>query len=637
MPSRRTFLVVLFALVFPVLCLAAGPARIAILYGTEGRTPGDQRYNQALAGYLSRWIEECGLVAESFAETNATAALASPCEVAWILGVNTPSKKTLSSVGAYVKRGGKLLVVNSLSPELNAHVGAAPVGFRAAPGFAMWTGMRTTREKLPLGMPTELPMVINAITECKPVPKGGASVLARIATSQGKPTAYAALLSHPNGFCLTTPLNGSASPAARRIFLLSLMGHCAPSLWKSAADELARRLKLPTLLRELPAQKAPENAAVHALALSLASKASSDLEARRTMGATTALLALQTQLHRLQASSRPRWDSAICAVWDQQGYGFAPNQWEATCASLRAAGITDLILLTATPTWTHATVPGLTSSPLRKAHGDQLAAAVAAAHAHGLRIHAWISAFGLMNPTPSELQSLHAAGRLLVDASQQPLPFLNPRVPANNARLLETALHLARTYSIDGIHLDYIRYASTLETPTLAERAPFEAAMHCKASVWPRDVLRDGPLHEKFLTYRRYAIGGTVQSLRNQLRAAKPTLQLTAAVYGNPTKSALNVGQDWLSWLSHDYIDYAYPMSYATEPGFSNILDSQRCSRKIRKRIISGIGVTAAECNLTPPQILNQMHTLQTRHYGGFALFDLDSTLHDDVLPILAP
>ena len=636
----RTSLATLI-LLLPLACLAAAltPRTVAVLHGTEGRTEADSRYNQTLSRYLARWIDECGVAVCEAPDTQAAAALASPCAVAWILGVNAPSKGTLSAVDAFLARGGKIIAVNCLSADINARVGAEPKGFRPSPGLATWTGLRF-EGKRPLFAPETLPMTISAITECVPRKGKGAAVRAHWTTPDGSATPYAAVLSASKGFCLTAPLSGSALPSARRRFLLSLMGDCAPAIWRESATTLRKRLGAEKFLRRPPSPDSSRRAAFDsALAESRTLLAAADKAHADGLLATETqkLLALQAKMDFLRACAQKPWKGSVHAVWDQIGYGFSPGHWDDTCARLQKVGVTDLFLLVATPTWTHATVPGLAPSPLRKAHGDQLAAAVVAAHRHGLRIHAWISAYGLMNPTAKEIADLHAAGRLLVGPDGKPIPTLNPRLSANSARILDTALHLARTYAIDGIHLDYIRYGTTFEKPTAAERSRFETAMKKTAKAWPADVLEKGPLHKDYMAYRRYAIGGTIKTLRTRLKADFPKLLLTAAVYGHAERARENVGQDWLSWLANDYIDWAIPMNYASGDGFEKILDAQKCKSNIRGRIVSGVGVTAAECDLSPAEVLRQIDVLRRRGYKGYALFDLDPKLQDEILPVLAP
>ena len=643
MPRFR-FLSRALALLFVIFAVcplvhAAGREKVVVLYGTEGRTAADQRYNLVLARYHVRWIGECGIAPREAPDTQAKAALAAPCSVAFVLGVTEPSKTFLSSLDAFLDRGGKIIAVNCLSAEINRRVGCVPKGFRPSPGLAKWTGLRFEKNR-PIGAPEDLPMVVSAITECSPAKREGTVTRAVWTTSDDQKTPYAAVLSHPNGFCLTAPLAGSALPSARRRFLLALLGDCDPSLWREAHDTLAKGMDAAKTLDRPPKPDESSRAAfdtVLAEARTLYDESEKARQQKRIATSTLRLLDLQPKLDLLRACSQRRWNGSVHAVWDQIGYGFSPGHWDDTCARLQKAGVTDLFLLTATPTWTHATVPGLTPSALRKAHGDQLAEAVRAAHAHGLRIHAWVAVYGLMNPTSKEIADLHAVGRLLVGADGKPLPHLNPRVPANSARLLDTALHLARTYGIDGIHLDYVRYSTTMETPAASERSRFEIAMKKTTKAWPQDVMPNGALREDYLLYRRYGIGGTVKTLREKLRAEFPKLKLSAAVFGHPDKSRDNMGQDWMGWLTHDYIDWAMPMDYADGAGFEKILDTQKCASKIRRRIVSGIGVTASECDLTPVETIRQVEVLRRRGYGGYSLFDLDAKLQDEILPVLRP
>ena len=112
---------------------------------------------------------------------------------------------------------------------------------------------------------------------------------------------------------------------------------------------------------------------------------------------------------------------------------------------------------------------------------DPLAVAVGAAHARGLQLHAWINALSgwsaggatscsLLQPSPagSPLHMLiaHPDWRV-VDASQsaQPCPdapneylYVSPGILAVRAHLARVAADIARRYSVDGIHLDRIRY-----------------------------------------------------------------------------------------------------------------------------------------------------------------------------------
>ena len=68
---------------------------------------------------------------------------------------------------------------------------------------------------------------------------------------------------------------------------------------------------------------------------------------------------------------------------------------------------------------------------------------------------------------------------------------------------------------------------------------------------------------------------------------------------------------------------------------FDELVNDQSSARWLRRHMIPGIGVTAAESRLRAPQVIDQI--LQVRKAGcpGFALFSLDTHVEKDVLPVL--
>jgi uncharacterized lipoprotein YddW (UPF0748 family) len=268
---------------------------------------------------------------------------------------------------------------------------------------------------------------------------------------------------------------------------------------------------------------------------------------------------------------------------------------------------------------------------------DALQFAIDECHRRGMELHAWVVTIPIGKWTTYGCQQLRKRYPSLVKKIGDE-GYMNPELSGTADYLTNICEEITSRYDIDGIHLDYIRYGTTPETPTAAERARFEAAMKKKAVRWPADVMPDGKLRADYLAYRRYAVGGTVKTLRERLRAAAPKVRLSAAVYGAAAKARDNVGQDWIAWLSNDYLDWALPMNYAaTDAAFVTILDAQKCPASVRRRIVSGIGITAAECDLSAAEALRQIEIVRKRGYGGYALFDLDAKLLDEILPVLAP
>ena len=111
---------------------------------------------------------------------------------------------------------------------------------------------------------------------------------------------------------------------------------------------------------------------------------------------------------------------------------------------------------------------------------------------------------------------------------------------------------------------------------------------------------------------------------------------LTAAVYGKYPSCVDSVGQDWEAWVRAGLVDYLLPMDYTEDPAkFEELVSYQARARWLRKHMLPGIGVTAAESRLDAAQVIDQVHAIREADCPGFALFDLNTYLEQDVLPVL--
>ena len=99
---------------------------------------------------------------------------------------------------------------------------------------------------------------------------------------------------------------------------------------------------------------------------------------------------------------------------------------------------------------------------------------------------------------------------------------------------------------------------------------------------------------------------------------------------------ALQMGQDWDSWLSGNLVDYVVPMDYTESlERFESFASQHASSASHARRTIAGVGVTANESRLDAKAVIDQIR--MSRKYGlaGNALFDLDVTLEKQILPYL--
>jgi len=109
-------------------------------------------------------------------------------------------------------------------------------------------------------------------------------------------------------------------------------------------------------------------------------------------------------------------------------------------------------------------------------------------------------------------------------------------------------------------------------------------------------------------------------------------------VYGKYPSCVASVAQDWRSWIQADLIDFICPMDYTEDTyKFRSYVRSQRkLSRSHRTVLVPGIGVTATESRLDAAQVIDQIIESRNAGSGGFALFELNTVLESEILPVLS-
>ncbi len=626
---------------------AAPRTRIAVVHAETTLEPAERGYSRAMARNLARWLDDAGLAAVVLPDNQLAEALSPPRQVVHLIGLDRPTPAMLRDLDRYLGQGGRLIVYNSMSEELAGRLGLRIERYLPAPGHGHWTDFRFVDQAVP-HVPRRVRQTPAALRVALPADSRG-EVVAWWHGRDGQRTAQPAWLRHPHGFWMTQVLLGDADRESRRRLLTAISAAGRPELWQEAATTLSRRLTQSLgaanpaeAMRAIRARCPPSRTAELDLLLREIDATQRRAEQARSRGAqaeaTVALWHLRTLWNEAQATVQTPWPDGIRAVWDHAGAGLHLGDWDATCRDLARHGITDLLLLVATPLGTHATIPGLAPSPLRRDHGDQLATALDAGRRHGVRVHAWVVALNPAFEGTRHLAALEAEGRLLTDREGQRRNWLDPTHAANRTRLRDTVRHIAERYPVDGIHLDYIRFADFRAGFGPRLRAGFEAHIGRSVSDWPRDVLTPSrPLYQPFIAYRAGLIERLVAEVRSDLRAVAPRITLSAAVYGRYPLCIESVGQDWVGWLQRDLLDWAVPMNYTDSlDALQRYLDQPALDRTLRPRILSGVGVTSAEASLDAVQVLDQIQAARERGFGGYALFDLNAALHSEILPFLS-
>ncbi len=216
---------------------------------------------------------------------------------------------------------------------------------------------------------------------------------------------------------------------------------------------------------------------------------------------------------------------------------------------------------------------------------DSLQYLIDKAHANRLEVHAWLNTLVAWNSSvppkdPNHVWNLHGPGASDRDTwvsyyrssnkteALTPSFYLDPGNPAVVDYTAAVYLNVLKNYDVDGIHLDYSRYAGIGwgYNPTSVARynARFERA-GMPAS--------DDP---QWAEWRREQTANLVRKIYLQAIAVKPNLKVSSAVISwgdgpvaegdwEKSRAYAQVFQDWRRWLTEGIIDLVIPMNYFDE------------------------------------------------------------------------
>jgi uncharacterized lipoprotein YddW (UPF0748 family) len=179
---------------------------------------------------------------------------------------------------------------------------------------------------------------------------------------------------------------------------------------------------------------------------------------------------------------------------------------------------------------------------------DPLAHVVRAGAAVGVRIHAWAngtfvwsSPAGGLPRSPAHLVNAHPDWLLRPDGVRYLDPvggsdwegiYIDPTNAAARAHTISVFEDIVRRYPVEGFHHDYIRY--------------------------PQVTYAASPEDHR-------AITTIVRETSARVRAARPGIVISAAVFPDPAVARARVLQRWPEWAAEQLIDLVCPMAYRTD------------------------------------------------------------------------
>ena len=191
---------------------------------------------------------------------------------------------------------------------------------------------------------------------------------------------------------------------------------------------------------------------------------------------------------------------------------------------------------------------------------DPLGVAIEGAHVRGLELHAWMNTFtawsGSTPPPPSDPPHILYEHPEWRQAGSDGVPmawndsytWVSPGIPGVREHLLDVIDDIAGRYAVDGIHLDYIRYAGPDYSHDPWSENGYAAAVVAEPGLTWGD-------------YQRDVLSDFVSAATATATAAAPEVKVTAAVWG--------IHQDVFGWggTSKGYDDYYQHSHRWTEEG----------------------------------------------------------------------
>lgn len=203
------------------------------------------------------------------------------------------------------------------------------------------------------------------------------------------------------------------------------------------------------------------------------------------------------------------------------------------------------------------------------------------------KVHAWVNVFYLWSAEtdPSSKEhllftrpqwsavshtgiSMRAEGLKSLKEKNKEGYFISPANDEFQEYFLTVIDEIVSRYKIDGIHLDYIRYAGAEYDYSEPIRSKFILSYHSDPLQIVKQTNSGGKtmwFENTWDEFRRKELTAFVSNIRNRVVSKKPNIRLSAAVWADLDMAKNEMFQDWPEWIKLGYIDFAVPMNYATD------------------------------------------------------------------------
>jgi uncharacterized lipoprotein YddW (UPF0748 family) len=297
---------------------------------------------------------------------------------------------------------------------------------------------------------------------------------------------------------------------------------------------------------------------------------------------------------------------------------------------------------------------------------DPLNLTIAEAHRRGLKVHAWINTNLLANldtlpADPTHVYNRHPEWLAVPKPVAAELFKVNPRDPRFRQKIVEWSkanrgelegvytgpanpkvkdhiyniwMDVLKRYPVDGLHFDYVRFASPDFDYSRTSLAAFEKWLKPQLTASERgelkQALKQNPLAAaetfpaKFADFQRAQVTALVERIYRAVKKRRPEVLVSAAVFANDENAYTRRFQDWRRWLQMGILDVACPMAYTTDTAVfkKQIEVATGTAHAANRRVWAGIGAY----RITSDSAVEKINVARALNTQGFILFSYDFT-----------
>ena len=159
-----------------------------------------------------------------------------------------------------------------------------------------------------------------------------------------------------------------------------------------------------------------------------------------------------------------------------------------------------------------------------------------------------------------------------------------------------------KNYPVDGLHFDYVRFASPdfdySRTSLQKFRKWLEPQLSKDERKQLKQALKTNPLAApemhaaKFADFQRAQVTMLVERIYRAVKKRKPAAVVSAAVFANDENAYTRRFQDWRRWLQMGILDVACPMAYTTDTSVfqKQIEVAVTTAHSAKRHVWAGIG-----------------------------------------------